>query len=149
MTIQERLTNEMKDAMRAKDTTRLGAIRMAIAAIKEAEISRRPAALSEEDRLKVIAKAVKMRREAAAEFRRGNRPDLAAKEEAEAAVLEAYLPAALTDDEIRALAEAAAKETGAVSAKEIGKVMKAVMPRVAGRADGAVVQRIVREILGG
>lgn len=148
MNLLERLQADAKEAMRAKDAVRLGALRMAVAAIKDAEIAKRPAALDEAEAAKVIAKAVKARRDAAGEFRKGGRTDLAEKEEREAALLEAYLPKGLSDDEVRALVSEAVRETGATSAKEIGKVMKAVMPRVAGRADGALVQRLVRAALG-
>lgn len=148
MKILERLQADAKEAMRAKDAVRLGALRMAVAAIKDAEIAKRPAALDEAEVAKVIAKAVKARRDAAGEFRRGGRTDLAEKEEREAALLEAYLPKGLSEDEVRALVAEAVRETGAASAKEIGKVMKVVMPRVAGRADGALVQRLVRAALG-
>ena len=134
--------------MRAGDAVRLGAIRMTIAALQSAEIAKRPAALDESERLQVVVKAVKARREAAEAFRKGDRPELAEKEEKEAAVLEAYLPKALSEAEVKALVAEAVRESGASSPKEMGKVMKAVMPKVAGRADGGVVNRLVREALG-
>lgn len=147
-TIDERLAADVKDAMRAGDAVRRDTIRMARAALKDEEI-KKGAALDDAESVRVLARLVKARRDAAAEFRNGGREDVAVKEEAEARLLEAYLPAGLGEAEVRAMVAEAVRETAAASPRDMGKVMKAVMPKVAGRADGALVNRLVREALGG
>lgn len=148
MDIKTQLNESLKDAMRLKDDLRRNTVRMALAAIKQVEVDRRTAL----DDLAVIAllqKEIKNRREAVEEARKANRPDLVQANEAEIAVLEAFLPKAMSADELRALVKAAIAETGASTPAEMGKVMKAVLPKVAGRAPGDQVSAMVREALAG
>jgi hypothetical protein len=142
MTLKARITDDMKDAMRAKDAARLSTIRLLLAAIKQREVDER-VELADADVLGVIEKMVKQRRESIAQFEAGKRPDLAAIERAEVAVLQGYLPAPLTDAEIDALIAEAIAATGATGIAGMGKVMAAVKPKLAGRADmGAVSAKI-------
>jgi len=147
MDLKERLTNDMKNAMRMKDELRKRTLRMVLAAIKLAEIDRRQA-LDEPALLAILQKEVKSRREAIADAERAGRPELAADAQAEIAVLETYLPKALTPAELEDLARQAITESGATSPREMGKVMKLLMPRIQGRADGKQASQIVRKLLG-
>ena len=146
MTIQERLIEEMKLAMKAKDALRLGTIRMARTAIKNAEIEAREE-LAEDAVIRVLSTLVKQRREAAEAYR-DSRPELAEKEELELAVLQEFLPQPLSEDELHALVDAAIAELGATSMKEMGAVMKQVTAQTVGRADGKLVSNLVRQKLG-
>ena len=142
MTLKARITEDMKDAMRAKDAARLSTIRLLLAAVKQREVDER-VELADTDVLGVIEKMVKQRRESIVQFEAGNRPDLAAIERAEVTVLQGYLPAPLTDAEIDALIAEAIGATGATGIAGMGKVMAAVKPKLAGRADmGAVSAKI-------
>lgn len=149
MTLKERLTEDMKQAMKDKEAgkLRLSVIRMVRANIKYVEIDRKKE-LAEEDVLDVLAKEVKMRRDSMEEFQKGNRPDLVENLEKEVAVLMEYLPQQMSEAEVREVVAAAIQETGASSPKEMGKVMAALMPKVKGRADGKLVNSIVKELLG-
>jgi uncharacterized protein YqeY len=148
MSVKGRLTEDMKQAMKEKEAGkfRLSVIRMVRASIKNLEIDRQKE-LSDEDVLDVLAKEVKMRRDAMEEFKKGNRPDLVEGLEQEIVILMQYLPQQLTEAEVRALVTAAVAETGSASVKEMGKVMAALMPKVKGRADGKLVNTIVKELL--
>lgn len=147
MTLQEQVAADLADAMRARDDVRKSALRMLIAAIKNAEIeARRP--LEADAALAVVQKQVKQRRESIVEFRKGNREDLVAKEEAELAVLSGYLPEEAPREEIEAAAREAIAATGASGPRDLGKVMPALTKRFAGRADGRVISEIVRDLLG-
>jgi uncharacterized protein YqeY len=142
MTLKARITEDMKAAMRAKDTARLSTIRMLLAAIKQREVDER-IELTDPDVLGVIEKMVKQRRDSIAQFEAGKREDLAAIERAEVAVLQGYLPAPLTDAEVDALITQAIAATGAAGMAGMGKVMAAIKPKLARRADmGAVSARI-------
>jgi uncharacterized protein len=144
MPLLERLQTEMVAAMKAKDEARLGALRMMKAALKKHEIdSMKP--LDEATEMRVLKTLIKQRRESADMFRKGGREDLAAKEEAELALIETYLPGSATEEDLeRAVSEAVA-ETGATSAKQMGLVMKAVQARLAGkRVDNKAVSDKVR-----
>ncbi len=142
MSLKERITEDMKAAMRSGEKDRLGTIRMVQAAIKQREVDER-IALDDTQVLSVVEKMIKQRREAIAQFEAGGRADLVAKEASELAILQAYLPAQLSDPEIDALVAAAIAEVGASSVKDMGKVMALVKSRAAGRADmGAVGARI-------
>jgi len=142
MTLKARITEDMKDAMRAKDAARLSTVRLLLAAIKQREVDER-VELADADVLGVIEKMVKQRRESIAQFEAGQRPDLAAIERAEVVVLQGYLPAPLTDAEVDALIAEAIGATGATGIAGMGKVMAAVKPKLAGRADmGAVSAKI-------
>ena len=136
----------MKKAAKEKNSLALSALRMALSAIHNREIEAR-GAIGEEAVRKVLAAMVKQRRESIDLFRRGGRDDLAGKEEAEIAVLEAYLPKPIADAEIESLAREAIAAAGAKSPSDLGRVMKELMPKVAGRADGRIVNEIVRRLL--
>jgi uncharacterized protein YqeY len=144
--IVEEVKAVMKEALKAKDQVRLDAARMAQAAFKNLEIEK-GGPLDEGDAQKVIATLIKQRREAAEQFRKGNRAELAAKEEQEMTFLETLLPPQLAEAEIVQAVDKVISETGASGPGDIGKVMKPVMAVVAGRADGSAVRRIVQERL--
>jgi len=148
MSLKERLTEDMKQAMKDREVgkLRLSVIRMVRANIKNVEIDRKQE-LSEDEVLDVLAKEVKMRRDSLEEFKKGNRPDLVDALEREIAILMTYLPVQLSETEVRTLVESAVAETHAVSSKEMGKVMAVLMPQVKGRADGKLISTIVREML--
>lgn len=148
MSIKEQLTNDMKQAMKDKEAgkLRLSVIRMVRASIKNAEIERKKE-LSDAEVLDVIAKEVKMRRDALEEYKKADRPDLIENLEKEIAILMQYLPEQLSETEIRGLVAAAVAQTQAASIKDIGKVMAVLMPQIKGRADGKIVNAIVREML--
>lgn len=145
MTIQERLTEEMKLAMRAKDVLRLSAIRMARTAVKNAEIEARHE-LEKDAVIRVLATLVKQRREAADAYR-ASRPELAEKEELELAVLQEFLPAPLSPEEVEAIVDQVVQELGASGMQAMGAVMKQVTARTLGRADGKQVSSLVRQKL--
>ena len=147
MSLKERITQEMKDAMRSGEKERLGYIRMLQAAIKQREVDER-ITLDDTQVLAVIEKMIKQRREAIAQFEAGGRADLAAKELAEVALLQTYMPEPLSQAEVEALVGAAIAETGAASVKDMGKVMALVKARAAGRADMSAVSAIIKSKLG-
>lgn len=147
MSLKERITQEMKDAMRSGEKERLGYIRMLQAAIKQREVDER-ITLDDIQVLAVIEKMIKQRREAIAQFEAGGRADLAAKELAEVALLQTYMPEPLSQAEVEALVAAAITETGAASVKDMGKVMALVKTRAAGRADMSAVSAIIKSKLG-
>jgi uncharacterized protein YqeY len=148
MTLEERLDADLKEAMRSGDAARKLAIRSVKAAIREAEVAGAEArTLTDQEVLAVIARQVKQRRDSVAEFARGGRPDLVAKEEAEIAVLECYLPTQLSEAEIRERAQAVIGELGVADLKGLGSVMKQLTAELRGLADGQVINRVVRELL--
>jgi uncharacterized protein YqeY len=145
--LEEKIQSDLHDAMRAHDETRKSALRMLIAAMKNAAIeARKP--LDDDSIVTVIQKQVKQCRESIVEFRKGGREDLVSKEEGEMAVLEVYLPAQAGRDDIKSAARRVIAETGASGPREIGKVMPALTKEFAGRADGRLISEIVRELLG-
>ena len=146
MSIKSQLNESMKDAMRSGDEVRKRTVRMALAAVKQAEVDKR-VELDDMAVLNLLQKEVKNRREALEEARKANRPDLVEANEAEIQVLEAFLPKSMPEDELRALVQAAIIETGAASPADMGKVMKTVMAKVAGRAPNDRVSATVRELL--
>jgi uncharacterized protein YqeY len=146
MNIKEKLENNMKDAMRNKDEARKRTLRMALSEIKLAEIDKGEA-LDEAGVIAIIQKEVKSRREAIADAERASRPDLVADANTEMAILETYLPQQLTPEELDALAQEAVDETGATSMREMGQVMKVLMPRLEGRATGQEASQAVRKLL--
>lgn len=146
MSLKEKLAEDLKEAMRARDETRKSAIRMALAAIKNAEVAAIKQ-FGDPEVLGVIAKQVKQRRESIEEFRKAGRQDLVDKETAEMRVLESYLPAQMSREEIVAEARKVVDEVGARGPQDKGKVMAAIMPRLAGRAEGRTVNEVVTEIL--
>jgi hypothetical protein len=146
--LKERLRADLTDAMRARDQVRLRTLRMALASITNEEVSGAAHELSDEDVVKVLTREAKKRREAAEAYEAAGRADQAEAERAEGDVLAGYLPAQLSDEEVAGLVTAAIAETGAAGMQGMGKVMKAVTPQVAGRADGARVAAEVRRQLG-
>jgi len=146
MALKERITEDMKTAMRAGEKARLSTIRLALAAIKQREVDER-ISLDDGQVLAVLDKMIKQRREAITQFQSGGRVDLVDKESAEILVLQGYLPAQLSDAEIDTLIAEAIAATGAASIKDMGKVMGAVKQKVQGRADmGAVSARIKQKL---
>jgi uncharacterized protein YqeY len=133
-TLKDQITADMKDAMRAKDKERLGTIRLILAAIKQREVDER-IELDDTQVLAVLDKMVKQRRDSIKQYTDAGRDELAAKEESEIAVIQAYLPAALSDEEIEALIEEAVAATGAAGMQDMGKVMGQLKPKLQGRAD--------------
>lgn len=148
MSLKEQLHSDLTDAMRAKDDVRRSTLRMALTAVTNEEVAGKQAReLSDDEVLKVLARELKKRKEAAAAFSDAGHADRAASELAEAAVLEAYLPAQLSDDELVALVTGVVAELGASGPQAMGQVMKAVQPKVAGRADGSRVAAEVKRQL--
>lgn len=150
MTLQERLVEEMKEAMRSGLAEKLSVIRMVRSSLKNREIERgKGTPLTDADVMEVIQSGIKQRRDSIDQFRKGDRADLVAKEEQEIVILQGFLPPPLTTGELEALVRAAVGEVGASGAKDMGKVMKAVMPRLQGRAEGGAVNATVKRILEG
>ncbi len=146
-TIKAKIQEDMKDAMRSQDKERLATIRLIMAAIKQREVDER-ITLTDDQVLSVLDKMLKQRRESITQYQAGNRPDLVEKENAEIRVIQAYLPAQLSAAEIQSLIETAIQETGAASAKDMGKVMGVLKPKLQGRADVGLVSNQVKERLG-
>ncbi|MCW8844360.1 MAG: GatB/YqeY domain-containing protein [Gammaproteobacteria bacterium] len=147
MSLKNLIIEDMKDAMRAGDKLRLGAIRMALAAIKQKEVDER-ITLDDEAVLSVLEKMLKQRRESISQFRDAGREDLAKREEAEAEILSAYMPEPLAEAELEAIVKKAISETGAESMRDMGKVMAIVKAQAQGRADMSAVSARVRTLLG-
>jgi uncharacterized protein YqeY len=149
-TLKEQLRADLTAAMKARDETKTRTLRMALTSISNEEVSGNSARnLSEDEVLKILGREAKRRREAATAFAEAGRPEQAAAEQAEEEVISAYLPAQLSDDELAALVAAAIAETGAAGPAAMGQVMKAVTPKVAGRAEGSRVAALVRSQLAG
>lgn len=148
MTTLERLKEDMKTAMKAKDALRLGTIRMVLAELKNREIDKR-APLEEAEVAEALASIVKKRRDAVAEARAAGRDDVADREAAELQMIEGYQPKGLSEEEIKALVDEAVAASGAAAPSDMGKVMKVLMPQVKGRADGKLVNELVKARLGG
>ncbi|PYT08612.1 MAG: glutamyl-tRNA amidotransferase [Acidobacteria bacterium] len=147
MTLQEKFQSHLADAMRSKDQLRLSVLRMMKSAVKNKEVDKMKA-LEEGEVLAVLNTMVKQRKDSVEQFRKGGREELAQKEEAEIKIIEEYLPAAASEEDIRRAVEEAVQETGAASMKDMGKVMKATMARLAGKsADGSRVSQLVKEKL--
>jgi uncharacterized protein YqeY len=154
MSLREQLMDDLKEAMRQRDEIRKRTIRSVVAAIKTAETELDASGArvhldSDEDILALIARQAKQRNESIVEYRRGGREDLVAEEEAELAILEAYLPRQLSREEIEAEARQVIAQVHASGPRDMGKVMKPLMDRMRGRADGKAVNQIVRELLAG
>lgn len=148
MTTQLELQSALKDAMRAGDDVRKNTLRMALTAIRLAEVEKgKP--LDEQGLLQILHKEVKSRRESIAEAQHAGRTDLVSASEAEIVVLESFLPKSLSAEELEALARQAIAEAGASSLREMGQVMKLLMPRLQGRATGDQASQVVRRLLGG
>jgi uncharacterized protein len=147
MSLKERITEDMKAAMRAKDSERLGTIRMITSAIKQREVDER-IALDDTQVLAVIEKMIKMRKESIAQFQSGGRDDLVAKENKEVELLQAYMPAQLSEAELDAIIADAIAQSGATSIKEMGKAMAIVKQKAQGRADMGAVSSKLKAKLG-
>jgi uncharacterized protein YqeY len=148
MSLKERITDDMKAAMRSGEKERLGAIRMITAAIKQREVDER-IVLDDAQVLSVLEKMIKQRKESLQLFRDGNRQDLADKESAEITLLQSYMPAQLSEGDLDALIQDAIAATGAASIKDMGKVMAIVKGKAQGRADMAAVGAKIKAKLGG
>ena len=147
MTIQEKIQSQMSDAMRNKDQLRLSVLRMMKSAVKLKEVEKMKP-LEENEVIAVLNTLVKQRKDSVEQFRKGGREELAQKEESEIKIIEEYLPAAASEDEIRKAINEAVQETGAASMKDMGKVMKTALARLAGKsADGSRVSQMVKEKL--
>ena len=133
MTLQEKIQSHLADAMRSKDSLRLSVLRMMKAAVKNKEVDKMKA-LEESEVLAVLNTLVKQRKDSVEQFRKGGREELAQKEEAEIKIIEEYLPAAASEEDIRQAIDEALQETGAASIKDMGKVMKAALARLAGKS---------------
>jgi uncharacterized protein YqeY len=148
MTLKERINEDMKSALRAKETPRLSAVRLLLAAVKQREVDERRE-LSDTDVVAVVDKMIKQRRESIAQYRSAGREDLAQAEEYELTVLQAYMPQALSDAEVDAAVAAAMRSTGASAMADMGKVMAVLKPQLAGRADMGKVSALVKARLSG
>jgi uncharacterized protein len=147
MSLKEQIQTQMIEAMKARDAIKTGTLRMLKAEIIKFETSGSGKELTDEVVISIIQKQVKQRKDASKQYREGNRPELADKEDAEAKILEKYLPEQMSEDEVRAIISATITEVGATSKADLGKVMRAIMPKVKGKADGKLINRIVQELL--
>ena len=147
MTLKEQLVQDMKTAMKAKEQIKLATIRFTRSAIKNREIELGEE-LDDDDVLKVITTLVKQHKDSIEQYQQGGRGDLVAKEQAELEILQAYLPQQFSEEEVQALVDEAIEAVGASSMKEMGKVMKYIMPKTQGRADGKMINQLVKARLG-
>lgn len=146
--LKDRVAEDMRAAMKARDQVRVSTLRMLMTAIKNAEVER-GRSLDDGEVVEMTSREAKRRKESIEAFGKGGRADLVANEEAELAVLQEYLPAAISEEDLARVVDEAIAEAGATTSKDMGRVMKAVMPKVAGRADGAAVSALVKSRLGG
>lgn len=146
--ITDLIANDLTAALRAKDAAKVSALRMAKTALQRVEIAKRPGTFTDEDAVKALRGEVKKRAEAAGLYRQGNRPELAAKEEAEAVVLNAYLPAEVDPAMVRSAVVAAIARTGATGPKDLGKVIGAVVQELGSAVSGSQVSAVAKELLG-
>ena len=147
MSLSDRLSQEIKSAMLARDADRLTPLRLLKSAIGYAQIERKTENLSDADVIAIIQKEIKKRRDSIDQFEKGGRPALAAKEKAELAVLETFLPGPFSNEELEQLVRATIQEIGATTKKEMGAVIKAVQAKAAGRADGKTISALVGKLL--
>jgi uncharacterized protein len=148
VTLKERLNQDMKDSLKAHDSARLSAIRMIISAVRNKEIDSRKD-MDDEGVLSVLSTSAKQRRESIEQYEKAGRQDLVDKEKAELEVIMSYMPQQMGRAEIEALVKEAVAESGATGPGDMGKVMKVLMPKVKGRADGKLVNEVVKAVLGG
>lgn len=146
--LRDQIDADMKEAMKAKDAPRLGALRMVKNEIRKKEIDER-ITLDDEAVTGVLVRLVKQRQESVDQYRAGGRQDLVDKETAELTLIQSYLPEQMSEDKVRELVTAAVAQTGAASVRDMGKVMGVLMPQVKGRADGKLVNQLVKAALGG
>ena len=147
MSLSDRLSQEIKSAMLARDADRLTALRLLKSAIGYAQIERKTENLGDGEVIAIIQKEIKKRRDAIDQFEKGGRPELVAKEKAELAVLETYLPQPFSNEELETIVRATIQEIGATTKKEMGAVIKAVQAKAAGRADGKTIGALVGKLL--
>jgi uncharacterized protein len=147
MSLQEKLSQEIKTAMLAKDADKLSALRMLKSAVGYVQIERKTESLSDADFIALVQKEVKKRRDSVEQYEKGGRPELADKEKKEIVILEAFLPQALSPEELEQLVKATIQEVGATSKKDMGPVIKAVQAKAAGRADGKTISSLVGKLL--
>ena len=146
MSLKDALMQDLKTAMKEKDTLKKSVITLVRAAIKQFEVDTRTE-MDDEGILDIMAKQLKQKRDAIEEFRKGNREDLVEETENEIEILLSYLPKQLSEEEIRTIVKDTVSEVGATGPKDMGKVMSALMPKVKGKADGKIVSRVVKESL--
>ncbi|MDK2820083.1 MAG: uncharacterized protein PWP31_48 [Clostridia bacterium] len=144
--MKDKITKDMKEALKNKDKIKLQTLRMVLSSIKNEEINKQKS-LSDEEILQVIQRETKMRKDSLEQFTKGGRDDLADQTKRELEILEGYLPKQLTEDELRSVIEETINEVGAESNKEMGKVMGALMPKIRGKADGKLANKLVKEML--
>lgn len=147
MGLKEKILDDMKEAMKSKDAEKLSAIRMLQAAVKNREIELRPNGITEQDVLGVVRKMAKQRKDSITEFEKAARPDLADKEKAELKIIEVYLPAQMSPEQLTAIVEEVIKTQNATSQKQMGAVVKEVMLKANGMADGKMISDLVRSKL--
>lgn len=162
MVLREKINSDFKEAFKSKDVTRLGVLRMLLAAIKNKEVEKRTklaktepsekleelSKLSDDEVVGVASSEIKKRKDSAEQFKNGGRAELAEKEEQEIKILSVYMPEQMSDDEIKKIIVETIEETGVTDIKDIGKLMGVLMPKVKGKADGNIVSKVVREELG-
>jgi len=146
--LEEKITDDVKKAMKSKDALRVSCLRMIVADVKNAVIAKQRQ-LKDEDVIDILQKQVKQHKDSIEAFKKGNRYDLADKEAKELAIIQSYLPEQLSEDEIKNIVKEAISQTNAQGPKDTGKIMAAAMPKLKGRADGKLVNKIVMELLGG
>jgi uncharacterized protein YqeY len=146
MTLSEKLGEDLKAAMKGKDEPRVRVLRLLKTRVKEASVAKRDE-LSDDEVIKVVISETKKRKEAIELFEQGGRGDLASREKEEMDILQTYMPPQLTEDEVRALIKEAIEEVGALDPRDMGKVMKVLMPRIVGRSEGSFASRTVKEFL--
>ncbi len=147
MPLKEQLQKDLIENMKSKNEAAVGAIRMLKTAIMKLETAGEARTATDEEILLLVGKEIKQRKDSIEQFEKGNRPELAAKEKAEMAYLEKYLPPQMSEDEIKAIIQEGIAQTGATSKADMGKVMGAIMPKVKGKADGGLVNRLVQAML--
>ena len=147
MSLENQIKQDIVTAMKAKDRLKLGTLRMVKAAMTNYSIEQKKEQLADSDLITILQKQVKQRRDSIDSFKKAGRQDAADKEEKEMGILQSYLPKQLSEDELKALVQAAIGETGAAGKADVGKVMKALMPKVQGKAEGKLVSQIVQALL--
>lgn len=149
MSLKQKILDDTKEAMKAKDMAKVNTLRFLTAAVKNKEIDVRPNTITDEDVMSVIRKSVKQRQDSIEQYNKGGRPDLVEKEQQELAIIETYLPKAMSADQLTAIVNAVIAETGAKSIKDMGTVMKAVQAKTQGAADNKLVSEVIKKTLQG
>ena len=147
MDLYQKIDSEMKEALRGKDSVKLSVMRMLLAAVKNTEISKKVKKLDDADIVQVIQKMIKEHKESISQFEKGQRADLVNKEKAELDILLKYVPAQMSEEEVTVIVRAVIRELGATTKADNGKVMKAVIEKVRGRADGRLISQLVASLL--